>query len=80
MCRVCTHPLSEKYAIFDIAESRFLAYNASKSFVAGLRLDPLGELTAPPDPLAAFDGPTSNRGKGWGKEGGKGRGNGTHPL
>jgi len=55
---VCTHPLSEKYAIFDIAESRFFSQNAPKSFVAGLRSDPLGEqrLHCSPRPLAAFDG------------------------
>ena len=39
---------------------------------AGLRLDPLGSLSAPPDPLAAKRGPTS---KGKGREGkGEGRG------
>jgi len=55
---VCTHPLAEKYAIFDIAESRFLAQNAPKSLVAGLC----------PDPQATFDGPTSKRGEGNGGE------------
>jgi len=46
---VCKRPLTEKYAIFDIAERRFfLAQNAPKSFVAGLRPDPLGELAALP--------------------------------
>jgi len=35
-------PPVRKYAIFDIAENRFLlAQNAPKSFVAGLRPDPL---------------------------------------
>jgi len=45
---VCTHPLSEKYAIFDIEKSRFLAQNAAKSFVAEFHPDPLEELTALP--------------------------------
>jgi len=44
---VCTHPLSEKNATFDIAEIRFFsAQNALELFVAGLRPDPLGKLTA----------------------------------
>jgi len=53
--------LSEKYAIFDITESDFLA---------------------PPDPLAAFDGPTSKtgEGKGWEKRGGERWRDATHPL
>ena len=53
-----------------------------------MRLQPLGELTAPPDPLAGFKGPTSKgmggqgrvgerEGKGMERSGrGKGRGNG----
>jgi len=41
--------VSEKYAMFDIAERRFFkAQNAPKSFVAGLRPDPLKELTVLP--------------------------------
>jgi len=38
--------------------------------------------SAPPDPLAAFDGPTSKRGEGKGVEekGGKKRGDATHPI
>jgi len=54
-----------------------LAQNAPKSFVAGLRPDLLGELTAlPQTPIAAFDSPTSKRGEGrFGEEKrGKGRG------
>jgi len=37
---------------------------------------PLGELTAPPEPLAGLKGPTSNgrEGEGKGREGGEGRG------
>jgi len=61
--RLCTHLLSEKYALFDITESRlFKAQNAPTSVVAGP--DPLGSLQRYPDPLAAFDGPTSKRGEG----------------
>jgi len=66
VCRVSTYPLSEIYAIFDVAENRFIFYsqNAPKSFVAGLYPDPLGELTAAlPAPQTAFDGPTSERGE-----------------
>jgi len=61
---------------FDIAENRFLAKNSPISFVAGLRRL---QLT---DPLAAFDGPTSNRweGRGGEKRGEKGKENATHPL
>jgi len=60
--------VSEKLAIFDIAVSRFLAQNAPKSFVAGLCGPAGGTYSAPPDPLAAFDGPTFKRGEGWGEE------------
>jgi len=44
----------------------FKAENTSKSFVAGLCPDPLvgGAYSVSPDPLAAFDGPTSKRGEG----------------
>ena len=45
---------------------------------AGLRLDPLGNLSAPPDPLAAIGMATSKgggeEGRGEKKRGGKGRG------
>jgi len=60
------------YSILQKAD--FLAQNAPKSLVTGLRRDPLGELTsysAPPDPLAAFDGPTSKRGEGRARRGGE---------
>jgi len=42
---------------------------------AGLRPDPLGELTALPDSLAGFKGPTSKEGEGKSREatGGEGR-------
>jgi len=59
-----------------LLKSRFFkAQNAPKSFVAGLRPDPPGKLTVLPDPLAAFDSPTSKRGEGRGgeKRGKKGR-------
>jgi len=64
-----------KYAIFDIAESRFfLAQNAPKSFVARLVRTRWGAYSAPPDPLAAFDCSTSKRGVLCGGEGRKGEG------
>jgi len=58
-------PLSEKYAIFDIAESRvFLApQNAQKLVCLRAASGPTaGVYCAPPDTPAAFDGPTSKRG------------------
>jgi len=51
-----------------------LAQNALKSFIAGLRPDPLIAYSAPPDPLAAFDGLTSKRGEVKGGEKGEERG------
>jgi len=80
--------LNKSHSILHKADF-FLAQNAPKSFVAGLRRDPLGELTAlPQTPVAAFDGPTSKRGEGRGRKkkkddgwetGGKGTGDATHP-
>jgi len=60
----------------------FLAQNAPKSLVAGLRPDPLGELTASPDPIAAFNGPTSKKGEGGKREerGGVGKKGSYAPL
>jgi len=67
-----------------LQKADFLAQNAPKLFVAGLRPDPLESLQRSPDPLAAFDGPTSKRGEGrdeeergqdgWKRDGGNGRG------
>jgi len=46
---VCTRPLSEKIrGILYRGKQFFLAQNAPKSFVTGLRPDLLGELTALP--------------------------------
>jgi len=68
VCRECTHP-SEKYAIFNIAESRIFISKCTK-IVCGRALPGLsgGAYSTPPEPLAAFDGPTSKRGEGWGGE------------
>jgi len=67
---VCAYPLSEKYAIFEIAENTFSKnQNAPKSFVAELCPDSPEELSAsPPYSLAAFDCPTSKREEGRGRE------------
>jgi len=47
----------------------FSAQNAPKSFVAGLHPDSLEELTVlPQTPLAAFDSPTSKRGRRFGEK------------
>jgi len=51
-----------------LQKADFLAQNAPKSFVAGLRPDPLGSLQRFPGPLAAFDEPTSKRGEKRGKQ------------
>jgi len=78
---VCTHHLSEKIRdIRYLQKTVFLAQNAPKPFVAGLRQDPLRAYSAPPDPLAAFDGPTSKRGSGGEERGLKRRGDATHPY
>jgi len=72
MCVECVDTPCQKNTPYSILQKAdFLAQNAPKSFVAGLRPpDPLGELTAlPQTPLAAFDGPTSKRGEGRGEKG-----------
>jgi len=59
--------LSEKYVIFDIAESRFLSSECTKIVCRLAPTGPAGELKAlHQTPLATFDGPTSKRGEGRG--------------
>jgi len=59
---VYTPPVRKICDIRYCRKQIFLAQNAQKSD------------NAPPDPLAAFDGPTSNRGEGRERKGGEGRG------
>jgi len=68
-------PSVRKYAIFDIAESRiFFSSECTKLFVAGLRPDPLGELTALPRPPSCIRRSYFMRGEGRGEKRGEERG------
>jgi len=66
---VCTHTLPEKSAIFAVAESRFFSSECTKVLCRWALPGPTGAAySAPPDPVDAFDGPTSKRGE---EEGGE---------